>query len=711
MTEGGKGITRRAGLQGSFAAGLAAALPVPATAAPADGHPASADGTPAPADVTAAPADVTAVVDAAKTGAPISRLIYGAFSEHIQGFMYSALWAEVLADRKFYHAVDDQDPSTPKWRPLGPARTVTMDTAAPYVGEQSPVVALSTSEPRGIWQDGLTLAAKDYTGRIVVAGDPGAHLVATLSWGSGAGQSQRVVVPVRRQWATVPLRFSCRSGTTEGRLEISGTGTGSVAIGAVSLMPADNVRGFRKDTIGLLAAMDSGMWRFPGGNFTSGHDWKDAVGDPDRRPPKWDPVWNYPQSNDLGTDEFLTLCRLIGVEPYLCVNSGFGSAREAAELVEYVNGDADSPMGRARAANGHPEPHRVRYWNIGNEMFGFWQLGYMTPSQYVVKHSLFAKAMKKADPTISLVASGASPASLTIHSEPFYIDPDTRKIVHPTPVIVEYGSETDWNHRLMQNAWGTFDLISEHTYGDPRRYDLTLGERVDVTEPVLDSVRRGANYIHAIREDWELYKKDFPLERDHITMSIDEWAFFAGGLRGVLASALMLHEMFRNTDFITMGAYTTGMSWLSYDGTDSTYSEQGLLFLLYRKHFGTTPIVISGNSPQPAPKWPAGGDQPSVTSGSPTYPLDMSAALTGDGRTLTVAAVNATADVQNVEVDLAGFTPRGSGTLWRLTGPSLDSSNHVGQPPQVTVTETGFDTRDRRLSVEPYSVELRAYSR
>jgi alpha-N-arabinofuranosidase len=688
MSESGEGITRRTGLQASAAAGLAAGLPIKAAAASSG---------------------VSAVIDAAKTAEPISPFLYGAFSEHIQGFIYSALWAEVLSDRKFFYAVDDKDPSVRKWRPLAAPETVRMDSAAPYVGAHSPLVTLSAAQPRGIWQAGLALAAKDYVGRIVVAGDPGAHVVATLSWGSG--QSQRVVVPVRRHWTTVALRFSCRAGTTDGRLEISGTGTGSFEVGAVSLMAADNVEGFRKDTVELFRALDSGMWRFPGGNFTSGHDWKDAVGDPDRRPPKWDPVWNYPQSNDIGTDEFLALCRLIRVEPYLCVNAGFGSAREAAELVEYVNGDRDSPMGRARAANGHPGPYRVKYWNIGNEMFGFWQLGYMTPSQYMIKHNLFAEAMRKADPSITLVASGAFPASLTIHSEPFYIDPNTRKIVRPTPVIVEYGSDTDWNYRLMKNAWGNFDMISEHTYGDPHRYDLTLGERADVTESVLDSVRRGANYIHAVREDWELYKKDFPLERDGIKVALDEWAYFARGMRGVLAVSLMLHEMFRNTDFIAMGSYTTGMSWLSYNGTDSAYSEQGLLFLLYRQHFGTIPIEISGNSPQPAPKWPAGGDQPSVTSGSPTYPLDLSAALTADGRTLTIAAINATADAQSIDVALGGFTPRTRARLWRLTGPSLDSGNQIGKPPQVTVTESEFDAGDGKLSVAPYSVELRAYTK
>ncbi|HZP52494.1 MAG TPA: hypothetical protein VFB40_15085, partial [Actinocrinis sp.] len=214
-----------------------------------------------------------------------------------------------------------------------------------------------------------------------------------------------------------------------------------------------------------------------------------------------------------------------------------------------------------------------------------------------------------------------------------------------------------------------------------------------------------------VSEDWQLYKKDFPLERDGIKVAIDEWAYFAGGLRGVLATSLMLHEMFRNTDFIVMGAYTTGMSWLSFNATDAVYSEQGLMFKLYRQRFGTVPVAISGNSPQPAPKWPAGGDQPSVTSGSPTYPLDMSAALSADGRTLTIAAINATADSHSVDVSLAGFAPRSRGRLWRLTGPSLDSTNQVGKPPQVTVTESAFDAGTGVVSVEPYSVELRAYTR
>jgi alpha-N-arabinofuranosidase len=136
-----------------------------------------------------------------------------------------------------------------------------------------------------------------------------------------------------------------------------------------------------------------------------------------------------------------------------------------------------------------------------------------------------------------------------------------------------------------------------------------------------------------------------------------------------------------------------------------------VLFKLYRDRFGVTPVDITGSSPQPAPNFPPGGDQPSVNAGSPTYPVDMMATLSADGRTLTVATVNATADAQDIELSLNGFSARPNGKLWRLTGTTLDATNRVGQPPQVTVAELAFDARDSVLSAAPYSVEIRSFIR
>ena len=131
----------------------------------------------------------------------------------------------------------------------------------------------------------------------------------------------------------------------------------------------------------------------------------------------------------------MTLCRLTGVEPYITVNSGFGDARSAAEYVEYANGPATTPWGAKRAANGHPEPYGVKLWNIGNEMWGSYQYGYMPLAQYAVKHNLFAKAMRKVDPGIVLIASGAMPDTMTGSKESLKLG---------DKLVPEYLGPADW---------------------------------------------------------------------------------------------------------------------------------------------------------------------------------------------------------------------------------------------------------------------------
>ncbi len=131
------------------------------------------------------------------------------------------------------------------------------------------------------------------------------------------------IAKVGSEYAKFPLRFQAQGDSDDARFEIVGTGTGSFHIGAVSLMPANNVQGFRAEVIAALKQLHSGVYRFPGGNFVSGHEWRDAIGDPDKRPPIMDPVWHAVQPNDVGTDEFMTLCRLLDVEPYITVNARF----------------------------------------------------------------------------------------------------------------------------------------------------------------------------------------------------------------------------------------------------------------------------------------------------------------------------------------------------------------------------------------------------
>jgi alpha-N-arabinofuranosidase len=660
------------------------------------------------------PALLTVTVDASKTGEPITKYIYGQFIEHKPDQINKGLWAEMLDDRKFFYPVtsrDDQQ-NTPqqqrkRWRPIGPDESVVMDRERPYVGDHTPLIKLEGGTPRGIQQAGLALRrAKAYTGRIVLAGEPGVAIAVSLIW--GPNHDDRQIIPIkslRREYAKFPLQFTAGADTQNGRLEITGTGESSFHVGAVSLMPADNIHGFRPDTTSLLKQLNSGIYRFPGGNFVSNHDWYDAIGDPDKRPPTWDNAWNAVQPNDVGIDEFMILCSLLGVEPYISVNAGFGDAHSAAELVEYANGSLETPMGKLRAANGHPAPYNIKWWGIGNEMYGAWQFGTMALRQYVIKHNMFGKAMRRVDPTIKLLAAGASPDEMAV----------TRSSLRITgKVLAEYGSDADWTGGLFANCLDYIDVMTEHLYPvNGERFDILQGKRVAVQEPLVEWSRRPANRVRCKVEHYEEYRKRIPALREkRVPINIDEWSYSGArpNLKLALSYAWMLHEMFRHTNIITMANHTFALRCINGTATDAAFNTTGLLFKLYRGHFGTIPVEVTGNSPQPAPKYPVGADQPRVNAGSPTYPLDVAAALSADRRSLTVAIINLTEAARDFTIAIKGFELSGKGRLWRMTGSDANAANELGKKPQVEVVEIPFSELPKTvppISISLYEVERR----
>ena len=678
-------ISRRTVLQGSAALGLSAAMPAQAQLS-----------------------SIAARIDASKRGHPLSNYLFGGFIEHIGDLINRSLWSEMLSDRKFYHGVDSKPlpkaagpfaVQAQKWIPVGPDSSILMDSGEPYVGEHSPLIKLAGAHPRGIAQSGLALTkGKGYTARIVLAADSSAHVSANLIWGAGAGDRQSIPLSASKRWNTVSVRFNSAADTADGRIEITATGSGTMRIGAVSLMPDDNIQGFRADTLALMREMDCKILRMPGGNFISGYDWKNTIGDPDKRPPIMDPAWNMVQPNDVGVDELLQMCKLIRVEPYWCVNTGFGEPRSGAELVEYVNGAATTAMGALRAANGHAEPYGVKYWNVGNEMYGNWQMGHMALKQYVIKHNLFADAMRKVDPSIYIVVPGG------------FVDEMTTGQGMPDPahIQVEYGSDRDWAGGMLANCWGKFDALATHTYPpDGQRFDLATGKTYDVKMPLVEWSRQLANRVATMVECWQEYNRRFPkLKEGRVKVFFDEYAYhFQQDLKTALAVAMCFHEFFRHSDFIDMAGYTMGTSWLNYDARRSVISASGRVFQLYNRHFGKIPVAVMGNSPLPPPQFPIGGDQPKVDAGSATYPLDVSAALTSDRKALVVAVVNATEDAHTLLLHLDHFDAATSGRTWSLGGSSVDAQNRVGEPPGVAIAEGSFDTR-AALSLRPISINL-----
>ena len=578
-----------------------------------------------------------------------------------------------------------------------------MDRSRAYVGEHAPTIELGATA-HGIMQAGLTLRQdRRYSGRILLAGSPEAKVEVSLIWGDGPDDRQTIAIgPLSDKYSKFPLQFTSKADTDNGKLEITGVGTGSFRVGVTSLMPEDNVHGFRADMVKLLKDLDSGTYRWPGGNFVSGYDWRDGVGEQDKRPPRYDHAWNTVEYNDVGTDEYMTLCGLLGIDPYLCVNAGLGDANSAAQWVEYANGSTDTPMGKLRAANGHPEPYRVKWWGIGNEMYGQWQLGHMYIDHYVLKHNQFAKAMREVDPGIEIVASGAST---------FETSTTARHHRKPLPAKLPYelGTPQDWSGNLLAHSSDNFEYLSEHLYPVTNSaFDVDRQEFVEVDDPLVDQVRRVPNRIRGLVEYWDESLKRMPQLKDkHIKLAIDEWT--GGGRRGfmrTLCAAEGLHEMFRHSDIITMGAYTAFTGCLSFNGAESCYSPTGMLFYVYRHHFGTIPVEVTGNSPQHPVKGTVGVDKPSVSSGSDTYPLDVVAALSNDRKLLTVAVVNPTESSQKTDVAFNNVELQAQGRKWEIAAANLQAENQVGQKPQVEIVESALDQLPKSLELAPLSITL-----
>lgn len=677
----------------------------------------------------AAPDRLVVTIDTQQTAEPVSKYEFGMFIEHIRTLIYRSLWSEMLDDRKFYFPISSREPDAPvqqpggslrnmqfrKWRPVGPDEVVVMDKSQPFVGDQSPRVELDSATPHGIRQSGFALVkGKKYAGRIYLRGTPGAKVSVSLIWGEGERDRQAIsLVALTNEYKKFPLDFAPQADANFASLEITGTGTGNFHVGTVSLMPADNLQGFRPDTIALLRELHSGMWRLPGGNFLSNWDWHDSVGDIDKRPPMFDYAWNAMQTNDVGMDEFMTLCKLIGTEPYITVNAGLGDAHSAAEEVEYMNGSVNTRLGAMRAHNGHPEPYRVKFWDIGNEPYGNWQIGRTDLKYFALKTNEFAKAMRKADPSITLLASGAMPDEMTVTGQ-------ARALHMPDPQA-QFGSAADFTGGLLAHSWGSFDGLTEHWYARAgKRFDYEHAKSipqdapneagyVNVDQTLLEWARYPSNRVRLKAEEWHEYQKLFPAMLDKkIFLSIDEYAYSGApvNLKLALAYGMVFNEMLRYTDFLKMSAFTMGVSTIDYNGTGAVYNTTGLLFKLYGDHLGSIPVALSGNSPQPAPRYPIAGDQPKTNPGSPTYPLDMFAALTADHKFLTIAVVNATESAQKFDLSVTGARLAGPSTLWQMTGSAPDSTNHIGQPPQVAVSEIPLGDSPRTISVAPISVSI-----
>ena len=290
-----------------------------------------------------------------------------------------------------------------------------------------------------------------------------------------------------------------------------------------------DANGFRKDVMAEVKGLGVPIMRYPGGNFVSGYNWLDGVGPRDKRPTVLERAWNSLETNQFGTNDFMDWCKLVGTEPLLGFNLGTGTPEQAVAYVEYCNVDKGTRWSDLRREHGYEAPHNVKYWCLGNEMAGPWQMGHMTAREYGRKARDSARQIRVVDPTTQLIACGSSNTIL------------------PTYLV--------WDREVLEECYDQVDGISLHNYygntpalsgNDSSRY---LAMNLDM-ERQIQEIAAVCDYVRGVQKS-----------RKRLWLSFDEWNVWYRARGGTFANGQrkfappLLEEVYNLEDALLVGGF------------------------------------------------------------------------------------------------------------------------------------------------------------
>lgn len=307
--------------------------------------------------------------------------------------------------------------------------------------------------------------------------------------------------------------------------------TGMLWIDHISMLPEDHVGLVKPEVVEMTRELNAGMMRLAG-NYISAYHFEHGIGPVLERPVMFNEAWGGWTSKYFGTDEFIAFCEELKVEPLICVNDGSGTPEEAAAWVEYCNGGTDTPMGALRAANGHPEPYDVKYWEIGNEVWGPWQVGHVPADPFARRMLPIIKAMKATDPSIMILACGHT--------------------------------DQEWNRAVLDIAGEQIDYLTLHLYHGYNRFGM------DRNSPADERYKAMASFSEWTRLHLDETREQIlanPKHR-HIKLAITEYntMYYPNTIRrglpdehtlgAAVANAANLNEMLRASDIVQIGSFS-----------------------------------------------------------------------------------------------------------------------------------------------------------
>jgi alpha-L-arabinofuranosidase len=617
------------------------------------------------------PSRVTIAIDAGKAaGAPIPRTIFGSFLEPIGNSTYNGLWAQLLVNpsleenlwsAKNLETMVHDRPELMRasalglplpWEPLDPKQG---NRYEPRWGNaanswRSLVVMGVPGQPTGIRQQVYLPVQREltYNGSFFAR-----HLSgpSTLTISFRVRDSNEVLASVKieatsEEWKAYDFQLQVPAGELH-RLEpadfvVELSGDERVDLDQFSLMPADAIDGLDPDEVAMAKSMETSLVRF-GGNFTSGYHWRDGIGSRQKRVSMLNIAWGIPEYNTFGTDEFLRFCDLIGAEPQIALNLGSGTPQEAADWVRYVNE--------------HWHQHGGLLWELGNELWGDWNVGWPTTDEIAGRTLAFSKAVRAVDPTARLIATGGDP---------------------------EWFSP--WNAHQLSNPAGTFDYLSTHF--------VVTNTQTKLAHPSTDFMTQAAFALpvelgRKLRADQQQIDEN-PAFAHRAHVAFTEWLFVGNrdgvpsfrNMGGAVDTAGFFNMLMRNSDVVPISDMTGIMEFAGiWKNHGQVYGAPGYYaFRMYSTAHPATPVEAISDA-----------GSYSVKNGIERLPeiddvpyLDVTAALDESKKALSIFCVNRSLDIDiPADVVVRDFAGSGSAEVQTLRSASISDENDDDEPERV----------------------------
>ena len=629
--------------------------------------------------------NATLAIDTDKGENVISPSLYGQFAEFMFQDIKGGLDAELLRDRGF-----DEQPNAlglPRYWERDPDDR--NDDSALHFGWDADVflpvndkntldnqhslrvdVQGEFEQRRGLHQGWIPVRAGiEYEGYVWLKGADykGKVVISLEADQTGGEQYASTVLPeIAGDWKKYSFMLRPAKSDALAKIAILFQGKGRVWIDQISLLPGDAQGGVRHDVERLVAALRPAFIRWPGGNVAQDYHWKWGVGPRDHRPVWVNESWGKElEPSNFGTDEFIQFARRVGAEPSITVNvEGRGAtAEEAADWVEYCNGDTHSKYGSIRAANGSPEPFRVHYWEIGNEIWGDWVRGHSDAQTYAENLNRYVEKMRAVDPSIAIIATG--------------------------------DNNLKWNETVLKIAGKNIDYLSIHHYYGPaemkgdannlRARPLRYEQFYVRMKQMLQELVPGHNIKLAINE----WNTTLPLPAQQSMQS----AVYAARLMNVFERSGEVVQMSAVSDMVN--GWSGGIIQASRHAVYATSIY--LVNQLYATHLGTERLSSTLRGPT--------FDSTLEGVGVPT--MDAVGSRSKDGRHIFIKVVNTDpAQAVSMEVSISGAHIAPQARLESVNGNGLSIASDFAHPDLVHTTETLVNTSPFIVILPEHSVSV-----